>query len=63
MATDVATALPDAPLPPGATITVTMDDVNAKVTLLNVYGVSPVTGEPVEVALANPLFSYGPDTP
>jgi hypothetical protein len=63
MATDISTALPDLVLPPGATITVTMDDVNAKVTLLNVYGISPVTGEPVVVALANPLFSYGPDTP
>jgi hypothetical protein len=63
MATNVSTALPDTPLPPGATITVTMSDVNAKVTLLNVYGVSPVTGELVEIQPAVPLFSYGPSTP
>jgi hypothetical protein len=61
VATDVSTALPDLILPPGATITVAMDDVNAKVTLLNVYGISPVTGEPVVIQLANPLFAYGPD--
>lgn len=59
MATDVATSFPDVILPPGATITVTMDDANAKITRLNVYGFSPApdTSEPVEKFA--PLFTYG----
>ena len=63
MATDVSAALPDLILPPGATITVTMDDALAKVTLLNVYGINPLTEQPVELQAVSPMYSYGPDTP
>jgi len=46
---DVSAPLPDLILPPGATITVTMDDANAKVTKLNVYGYSPTKVEPIDL--------------
>lgn len=58
--TDVATSLPDVELAPGATITVSFDDANTKITQLNVYGISPVTGQEVAVPVVSPLFVYGP---
>lgn len=61
MATDVNTAFPDIELAPGATITVDSGDANALITKLNVYGVSPVTGEPVVIQMVPPLFVYGPN--
>lgn len=61
MATKVTAALPDLILPPGATITVTMDDPLAVVTKLNVFGPSGViTIEPDPVPVP-PLFAYAPD--
>jgi hypothetical protein len=60
MATDVSTSLPDVELAPGTTITVNTLDASAKVTLLNVYGISPVTHEPVEIQLLPPLLVHEP---
>lgn len=64
MATDVSTSLPDLDLAPGSTLTVTTGNASAIVTQLNVYGISPVTGEPVELEIQGvyPLFAYGPGT-
>ncbi len=61
--TDVSTGLPDVELASGSTITVNTGDASAKVTLLNVYGISPVTGEPVEMQVFVPDFVYGPAEP
>ena len=58
--TDVAAALPDVDLAPGATITVSFDDASAKITQLNVYGTSPVTGQEVVIPVATPIFVYPP---
>ena len=59
--TNVSTAFPDVELAAGSTITVDTGDAAALVTQLNVYGISPVTGEPVEVTAIPPLFTYAPD--
>ena len=61
MATDVSASFPDVVLAPGSTITVTMDDANAKVTKLNVYGVTPVaaTVDDETVQTFVPMFTYG----
>lgn len=60
MATDVAISFPDMDLPPGATITVTLDDASADVTQLNVYGYSPGHGEPLELPPVEPLLAFVP---
>ena len=58
--TDVSTGLPDTELSTGSTITVDTGTALAKVTLLNVYGISP-TGEQITVTVpVYPLFAYGP---
>ncbi len=59
MATDVSAPFPELELPPGATITVTASDVNADITLLNVYGITPVVSEETTVSGFVPLFTYG----
>lgn len=56
--TDVATSLPDVILAPGSTITVTLDDAAADVTLLNVYGFTPASQDVGSPAALLPLFSY-----
>ena len=58
--TDVAASLPDVELAPGATITVTFDDAATKITQLNVYGTSPVTGQQEVIQAVPPLFVYPP---
>jgi hypothetical protein len=60
MTTNVSTSLPDAELAPDTTITVDTLAANAKVTLLNVYGISPVTREPVVIDLVPPILAYEP---
>jgi hypothetical protein len=60
MATDVSAPLPDLILPPGATITVELDDASAIVTQLNVYGFSPTTGQQESVTVVQPMFPYAP---
>ncbi len=58
--TDVSTGLPDTELATGSTITVNTGNASAKVTLLNVYGISPA-GEPIAITVpVYPLFAYGP---
>lgn len=61
MPTDVAISFPDIDLPPNITITVTLDDTNADVTLLNVYGFSPGRGEPLELPPVEPLLAFAPE--
>lgn len=58
MATDVAASLPDLLLPPGATITVTMDDAAAVITKLNVFGPSGVITITPDETTVTPLFAY-----
>lgn len=59
--TDVDTSFPDVELAPGSTITVDTGNSSAKVTLLNVYGISPVTGQEIELAVLPLSQTYGPD--
>ena len=60
MAVDVSDALPDVTLAPESVITVTLDDVAAKITRLNVYAVNPVTGQLEEITQVQPLLAYVP---
>jgi hypothetical protein len=62
MPTKVSAALPDLILPPGATITVELDDASAVVTQLNVYGFTPAGDPFTETVVIPPLFVYGPNT-
>lgn len=59
MTTRIDTAWPELVLPPGATITVELDDPLAKITKLNVYGFSPATDTTAPVGSFVPLFTYG----
>jgi hypothetical protein len=59
MATRIDTSWPELVLPPGATITVELDDPAAIVTKLNVYGFTPARQNDDEPASVTPLFSYG----
>jgi hypothetical protein len=59
MATDVSASLPDLILPPGATITVTLDDASAIITKLNVFGFSPARGEQNEMPSLTPVYVAG----
>lgn len=59
MATDVSASLPELILPPGATITVTLDDAAAIVTKLNVFGFTPAREPDTEPDKFDPLFTYG----
>lgn len=62
MPTDVSTSMPDVDLPPGCTITVTLDDASADITLLNVWGFSPekVADDTTTPQGVYPIFAYGP---
>jgi len=63
MALDVSDSLPDVTVMPKQTITVTMDDANARVTKLNVYALNLETGQ-VEVIEAVPtVLPYVPQDP
>ena len=62
MATDVAISFPDIDLPPGCTITVTLDDAAADVTQLNVYGYSPGKSAPLELPPVEPLLAFEPQS-
>jgi hypothetical protein len=63
MATDVATSLPDVSLQPGHTVTVTMSDVNARITKLNVFALNLLTGQVEQVANIQPVLPYIPQEP
>ncbi len=54
--------MPDVDLPPGCTITVTLDDASADITLLNVWGFSPekVADDTTTPQGVYPIFAYGP---
>lgn len=52
-------AWPELVLPPGATITVELDDPLAKVTKLNVYGFTPASDDTEPVKPYKPPYVYG----
>jgi len=59
MAADVSTALPQLDLAPLTTITVTIDDANAKITRLNVYGYTPEREDASTAEAFVPAYVYG----
>lgn len=59
MATDVSTSLPQLDLAPLTTITVTIDDANAVITRLNVYGYTPERDEASAQVSFVPAYVYG----
>lgn len=57
--TNIKTSLPELVLAPGQTITVDTGDASATISLLNVYGVTPVHVEVPEFDVLPPLLGYG----
>jgi hypothetical protein len=60
MATNIDAAWPELVLPPGATITVELDNAAGIVTKLNVYGFTPAKVVAPEYEVLPPLLAYGP---
>lgn len=59
MATHIDASWPELVLPPGATISVELDNVAGIVTKLNVYGFTPSREETVEIETFVPQFTFG----
>lgn len=58
MAADVSASLPELTLPPGATITVELDDPAAVVTEVNVFGYSPLREQDAQTEPTPVLLGY-----